>query len=318
MDSATRVATRFFVASFKPGDYILFGKFRNKRGRVVRIFNDERGIPYIEIQPIPKGRKKNRIFGLYTIRQMTPESIAEAKAMEAAERALVQKVAERYLEALSVPPGWAAHRGPAGRPFWVSPDGTAEISDTGRTGSPQRFQVFFLQNGKRLEDIGWPSLKKALQYLSGEVGLSAHPMAKRKGGELENYLDGFAQRHSKLSRLLPKVIEKAAGSSAGHGEARQHGDEIWLFPKFWDLDQKTRDFVLAHEIGHYMLSRKPSTWLMDLGAKNGVDVWDTASLPFGQFNQDEAFADSFASYYLEPGELHRRYPAWVPFVEAVA
>jgi hypothetical protein len=92
MDSATRVATRYFFATFKPGDYILFGKFRNKRGRVIRIFNDQRGIPYIEIQPIPKGRKKNRVFGLYTIRQMTPESIAEAKTMEAVERRLAQKV----------------------------------------------------------------------------------------------------------------------------------------------------------------------------------------------------------------------------------
>lgn len=93
MDSATRVATRYFFAAFKPGDYILFGKFRNKRGRVIRIFNDQRGIPYIEIQPIPKGRKKNRVFGLYTIRQMAPEAIAEAKTMEAVELRLAPKVA---------------------------------------------------------------------------------------------------------------------------------------------------------------------------------------------------------------------------------
>src|SRR6185436_3289870 len=96
MGSAERIATRFLTAAFQPGDYILFGKFRNKRGRVVRVFNDDRGIPYIEIQPIPKGRKKNRIFGLYTIRQMTPESIAEAKALEAEERRLAQRVAARF------------------------------------------------------------------------------------------------------------------------------------------------------------------------------------------------------------------------------
>jgi len=93
-----RVAHRFLIASFKPGDYILFGKFRNKRARVIRIFNDERGIPYIEVQPVPKGRKKNRIFGLYTIRHMTPEAILESQQLEAAERALVQRVAQRYFE----------------------------------------------------------------------------------------------------------------------------------------------------------------------------------------------------------------------------
>ena len=314
--ASERVAHRFLVASFKPGDYILFGKFRNKRARIIRLFNDERGIPYIEVQPIPKGRKSNRIFGLYTIRQMTPEAIQETQQLEAAERALVQKVAARYLEATRMPPGWVEHKGSAGRSFWISPDGKAEISDTGRKGGPQRFQVFFLQNGKRHEDIGWPSLKKALQYLSGEVGLRAHPMAKRKGGNLDNFLDGFSRRHPRLGRLLPKVVEKAQGSSSGHGEARQHGQEIWLFPKFWDLDLKIQDFVLAHEIGHYVQSQKPGTWLMNLGKEQGVDVWDTRSLPFGQFNQDEAFADSFASYFLEPGELRRRYPAWVIFVEA--
>jgi hypothetical protein len=229
-------------------------------------------------------------------------------------RWLSPTAAERYFEAATVPPGWVEHRGP--RTSWISPDGKSEISDTGRKGSPQRFQVFFLQNGKRHEDIGWPSLKKALQYLSGEVGLSAHPMAKREGGNLDNFLDGFSQRHPRLGRLLPKVVEKAQGSSSGHGEARQHGNEIWLFPKFWDLDLKIQDFVLAHEIGHYVQSQKPGTWLMNLGKEHGVDVWDTRSLPFGQFNQDEAFADSFASYFLEPGELRRRYPAWIIFVEA--
>jgi len=80
-----RVATRFLRASFKPGDYILFGRFRNKPAKIIRVFNDERGIPYIEVQPIPKGRKSNRIFGLYTIRKMTPEAVAKATALEAEE-----------------------------------------------------------------------------------------------------------------------------------------------------------------------------------------------------------------------------------------
>jgi hypothetical protein len=78
-----RVAARYIKASFKPGDYITFGKFRNKRGKIVRVFDDERGIPYIEVQPVPQGRKKNRVFGLYTIRKMSPEAVAEAKAIEA-------------------------------------------------------------------------------------------------------------------------------------------------------------------------------------------------------------------------------------------
>jgi hypothetical protein len=85
MLSANRVASRFLLASyFNVGDYISFGKFKNKRGKVVKMYLDLRGIPYIEIQPIPKGRKKNRVLGLYTIRKMSPEAIVEAQVLEKA------------------------------------------------------------------------------------------------------------------------------------------------------------------------------------------------------------------------------------------
>ena len=75
---AQRVATRFLTANFKPGEYILYGKFKNKKGRLKRIFLDDRGIPYIEIEPYPNptGRKKNRVMGLYTVRKMKPEVAA--------------------------------------------------------------------------------------------------------------------------------------------------------------------------------------------------------------------------------------------------
>jgi hypothetical protein len=64
-----RVAARFAAADgfFSVGDPILFGKYKNKRGIVVRIFEDEKGHPSIEIEPVPKGRKKNKVMGLYKI-----------------------------------------------------------------------------------------------------------------------------------------------------------------------------------------------------------------------------------------------------------
>ena len=56
------------AAYFNVGDPILYGKFQNKPGTIARIWTDERGIPMIEIEPTPKGRKKNRIMGLFRIR----------------------------------------------------------------------------------------------------------------------------------------------------------------------------------------------------------------------------------------------------------
>jgi len=75
-----RVATRYLTAAyFQPGEYIFFGKFKNKIGKIIRIFLDSRDIPQIEIEPVPKGRKSNRIFSLYTVRKLTPEALAKIK-----------------------------------------------------------------------------------------------------------------------------------------------------------------------------------------------------------------------------------------------
>jgi DNA topoisomerase IB len=131
------------------------------------------------------------------------------------------------------------------------------------------------------------------------------------------FADEFFQRHPKLRRYAPsKVLDKTYGGSSGHGEARQHGSEIWLFPKFWALPADVQDFVFAHEIGHYVLSEYGLSKFSREAEAAGVDVWD--NLPFGQFNQDEAFAEVFATYFLTPSELRSRYPEWVPIVEGVA
>jgi len=85
MVSSIRVAAKYLIATsyFNVGDFVVFGKWKNKRGKVVRIFEDARGIPYIEIEPIPKGRKSNKLLSLFTIRRMPPEAINEAKQIEA-------------------------------------------------------------------------------------------------------------------------------------------------------------------------------------------------------------------------------------------
>jgi hypothetical protein len=132
----------------------------------------------------------------------------------------------------------------------------------------------------------------------------------------EAWIERFYRKRPKLGRYRPRVRFKDGHGSGGHGEARQHGDEIWLFPKFWKLPAKTREFVFAHELGHYALSGRYSE-MMKVASTHGVDVWDTPSLPYGQFNGEEAFADCFAAYHVAPRELKTRYPAWVEIVKAL-
>ena len=62
-----RVATRYIAgAYFEPNAVIYYGKWKNKKGRIVRIFT-ENGHPKVEIEPIPKGRKQNKVLNLFTI-----------------------------------------------------------------------------------------------------------------------------------------------------------------------------------------------------------------------------------------------------------
>lgn len=67
-DLPSRVAFRYRLAGyFKPGDLILYGKYKNKKGKILRMFTDEKGHPAVEIEPVPKGRKKNKVIGLFKI-----------------------------------------------------------------------------------------------------------------------------------------------------------------------------------------------------------------------------------------------------------
>lgn len=56
-----------YAGMFKKGDHVLFGKYKNKKGKIVDMYLDDKGHPTIEIEPIPKGRKKIVTMGLYKV-----------------------------------------------------------------------------------------------------------------------------------------------------------------------------------------------------------------------------------------------------------
>lgn len=65
---AVRVAERFAAAAyFRVGDKLLYGKYKNKVGILKAFGADKWGNPTIEVEPVPKGRKKNKIIGLYRV-----------------------------------------------------------------------------------------------------------------------------------------------------------------------------------------------------------------------------------------------------------
>jgi predicted double-glycine peptidase len=60
-------------------DVILYGKYKNKKGRIVAISVDPKGNPTIEVEPIPKGRKQNKIMGLFKVWKANPEERLQKK-----------------------------------------------------------------------------------------------------------------------------------------------------------------------------------------------------------------------------------------------
>lgn len=82
-----RVAARYMIAAgyFNVGDVVLMGKYKNKRGKIVAFGTDKWGNPTIEIEPIPKGRKQNKIIGLYKIwRADVKENVVKKQQAEEA------------------------------------------------------------------------------------------------------------------------------------------------------------------------------------------------------------------------------------------
>jgi len=138
-------------------------------------------------------------------------------------------------------------------------------------------------------------------------------LEKEASEDLETWVRGYFTRHPKMKpwARIPVVAK------SGSGEARQSGGKIEVYPKFWAHPQTTRDWVFTHEIGHWVLAQKGMNPFISLAQDLGVDVWDSLNLPYGQFNFDEAFADCFAAYFLEPLELKARYPLWLALVRKV-
>lgn len=65
---------------FNVGDLILWGKYKNKKGKIVGFGKDEKGQPTVEIEPIPKGQKKNQTLTLFKVRKAPAEKTASRVA----------------------------------------------------------------------------------------------------------------------------------------------------------------------------------------------------------------------------------------------
>jgi len=77
-----RVAAKYLLSSFQTGDIVFYGRGRDKTAVTIRVWADERGVPFIEVQPIPRGKKHNRVFSLYTVHKVTADEAVKAQAVK--------------------------------------------------------------------------------------------------------------------------------------------------------------------------------------------------------------------------------------------
>jgi len=74
-DLTLRVAASFLknAGYFQPGDLVVFGKYKNKKAIIKALTVDHRGVPIVTLEPIPKGRKGDKVLGLFNIWHADPE-----------------------------------------------------------------------------------------------------------------------------------------------------------------------------------------------------------------------------------------------------
>lgn len=101
---AEKVAWRYAHAKvgafFNVGDLVLYGKYKNKKGRIVQFTMNPKGQPVVEIEPIPKGRKQNKVMGLFKIWNLAVvEQSQQQQEKEAAVDPIAHQVALRFMTA---------------------------------------------------------------------------------------------------------------------------------------------------------------------------------------------------------------------------
>lgn len=144
--------------------------------------------------------------------------------------------------------------------------------------------------------------------------------------------EGFFRRWPKLKKYAPPlnriIIEPEPDRRRPDGThlATQRGNKIHIWPRFFEeLDKYgdgPKDFALAHEIGHYHSDAGYGPWgrtnsIVDAAKEFDIDIIaEWGDMPYGQPNYDEAFAETFAAYFMNPSELQRRYPRWYRFIES--
>lgn len=73
------IAQKYATAYLNIGDLVYYGKYKNHVGKITAFGQDKWGNPTIEVEPIPRGRKKLKTIGLYRVWRKDVKDRAKAE-----------------------------------------------------------------------------------------------------------------------------------------------------------------------------------------------------------------------------------------------
>lgn len=200
-----RVAARHLIARdyFEIGDLILYGKYKNKKGKIVAWGKDHKGNPTVEIEPIPKGRKKNKTLGLFRIwHAQPPEERKKEAQIRTAEFwpdwdwAKVLKEIGGFNQLYRRVKGWARLRGEDAVETLRNPKHERTIH---LLGSPEHVSLPMLLNWIR--EWWAPASRTKLDKIGAELGVACKFIEDALWPGVRKWVDSPASRNENLDLI---------------------------------------------------------------------------------------------------------------------
>jgi len=185
--SAQRVAARFLQARdqyFELGDIVTYGKYKNHRGKIVNFGKDKWGNPTVEVEPIPKGRKQNKVFGLFKIWRADVKE--KALAEQAAKEGLTARVIARFEQAKGTPRGWE-HR--------------KEKDDFTEQNIPPEYLVLWRKLKNRFKGTPHERAEQFMEYVEEHPGENTEALQENADKEVAKMTREWAQKHREQVKL---------------------------------------------------------------------------------------------------------------------
>lgn len=160
MSLALKVARRFVASFFNVGDVILYGKYKNKKGRILSFGADAKGNPTVTLEPVPKGRKQNKTMTLFKIWKM-PKPVEPKQAMN-----ITRRVVARYKKLAGLEMGRTVTVGTIRIHRYSDHFVVTDLTNAGMRGKKVRILSITLGGGSTQDRQSWvESTAEALVHL---------------------------------------------------------------------------------------------------------------------------------------------------------